>query len=408
MQNQNFKTNIKSLLFALVLLAGISLATAQGTWNDPTNSPGNSSGIFGPITDSDEQQEKEGPLVSSGIVNNSGAIVSYADLAIGYNSGSSSNKTPAYLFGDVFFQKNKAPSGNESQICIKPDGKVKVCNIVDFKEVAPIYYTNTNVVSYPSSGVTGYVSYKIGTGQSCTTVATTGTDWSGGQTLSGTNTNKAVKFNDWGSYDLKITCDGVAYTSTIKVGGKIIPTTTGSNTNYTLNLGASRTATMMAVGGGGSAANETGSCRTGYSGASSSIKIGSTNIATVGGGGGATTGIVSGCTPKVGSGGSVIAHTLTSSVPNNGYDGINEAGGCSGVPDLNNNFNTCNSGGTVLPYGKGGIGIGSDANGGGGGAYITGMYTLPATDTLTTVIGQGGGKGGSTPKGQDGYISIIW
>lgn len=416
MENTNLKTNIKSLILALVLLVGISFATAQGVWNDATNTPGNNSGIFGPITDGPETQEKDGQLITSGIINNSGALVSYANLAVGYDDSvnhdytSFYNKTPAYLFGDTFFQKNKAPTGNESQLCVNPEGRVKICNSVDFKAVAPVYYTNTNVTSYPtgSGKVTGYVSYKIGTGQSCTTVATTGTDWAGGQTISGTNTNKAVVFNDWGTYDMKITCDGVTYTATIKIGGKIIPTNAGSSTKYTLNLGASRIATIYAIGGGGSGANETGSCVTGFEGSASSIKIGSTNIVNVGSGFGATAGITSGCTPKVGSGGNVITNTLSASSPNGGYSGSNEKGGCSGMPDSNNNLNTCNSGGTVLPYGKGGTGSGVDAKGGGGGSYVVGNYTLPATGTLTTFVGIGGGKGGSTPKGQDGYISITW
>lgn len=411
MENKTIKTNTKTLLIALFFLVGITGATAQGVWFDPTSSPiGNN--IFGPVTDGNEGQEKQGMLITSGIINNVGDFNVLKELSVGFNDTNAniSHKTPAYLFGDTYFKKAIIGSNNENQLCVDPEGNVKVCNDVDFKAVQSVYYTNTNVVSFPTStGVTGYVSYKIGNGQSCTTIATSGTDWAGGQTINATNTNKAVKFNDWGSYDLQMTCAGVTYTANVKIGGKIIPTAVNTSTNYTLNLGANRLAQVITIGAGASGASETGSCVTGYDGGYSLVKIGSSVIAHVSGGSKPTAGIVSGCTPKVGTGGGILANQLSSSFANNGYDGVVSVGGCSGQPDSNKNINTCNSGGQVLPYGMAGSGVDVDGRGGGGGAYLSGVYTLPATGTLTTFVGERGGKGrSSAPYGQNGYVSIIW
>ncbi len=404
MENKTTKTNIKSLLFVFMLLVGVTLTTAQGVWSNPNLPPPNKI-VDSPINAEDDNQEKSGQLVTSGIINNSGDFISYANLYV----GSGSYKTPAYLFGDTYFKKMTRSGATENRLCLNPSGEIKVCNDVDFKAVDPIYYTSNNTTKFPSSGVTGYVSYKIGQNEWCTSSNLTNTDW-GGRTLVGVESKVAVKFSDWGTYDLKITCAGIEYVATIKIGGKIIPTTSGGNINYTLDLGTSRLATFKLIGGGASGASETGNCVTGYDGGSSFVKIGSTTIANVGGGGKPVAGIVSGCKPSVGSGGRVASGTQLSNVySNDGYSGSGSTGGCSGAPDANNDLNTCNSGGKVLPYGNAGSGLDVNGRGGGGGAYITGTYTLPATGTLTTFVGALGGKGrGATPDGQNGYISIEW
>lgn len=405
MENKTTKTNIKSLLFVFMLLVGVTLTTAQGVWSNPQAGTPPANNIAGPINAEDDNQEKSGPLVTSGIINNSGDFISYANLYV----GSGSYKTPAYLFGDTYFKKMTRSGATENRLCLNPSGEIKVCNDVDFKAVDPIYYTSNNITKFPTGGVTGYVSYKIGQNEWCTSSNLTNTDW-GGRTLVGVESKVAVKFSDWGTYDLKITCAGIEYVATIKIGGKIIPTTAGGNINYTLNLGTSRPATFKLIGGGASGASETGSCNTGYDGGSSYVKIGSTTIANVGGGGKAVAGIISGCNPSVGAGGRVASGTQLSNVyANDGYSGVVSTGGCSGAPDANNDLNTCNSGGKVLPYGNAGSGLDVNGRGGGGGAYITGTYTLPATGTLTTFVGPLGGKGrGATPDGQNGYISIEW
>lgn len=406
MENKKNITNIKSLIFVFTLFIGVTFATAQGVWNNPQATPPNSN-VSGLITAENDNQEKAGQLVTSGIVNNSGDFISYANLYV----GSGAYQTPAYLFGDTYFKKIARSGASENRLCMNPSGEVKVCNDVLLNAVEPIYYTKNNVVSFPSStGVDGFVSYKIGQSQYCTTENLPGSNW-GGQTLVGTDTNKKITFTDWGTYELKMTCDGQEYSTTIKIGGKIIPTTVGTNLTYSLNLGASRPAKFIMIGAGASGASETGNCVTGYDGGSSFVKIGSTTIGNVGGGGKPVAGIVSGCKPSVGSGGRVAYGTqLSNAYSNDGYSGVVSAGGCSGAPDANNDLNTCNSGGKVLPYGKAGVGY-DDVNGrgGGGGAYLTGNYTLPATGSLVAFVGERGGKGRrSTPDGQNGYISIEW
>lgn len=402
MQNTNLKTNIKSFIIVAFFLVGVGLVTAQSVWNNPLNQPGNNSGIFGPITDGTIDQEKTGQLVTSGIINSSSDMIVYSNLSV----GNGSNQTPTYLFGKTTFSKMVAGSSTENKLCINAGGKVKICNDVELSALKDKYYTDDNVTKFPTStGVTGYVSYKIGSAQSCQTSNLANTDW-GGQTLSGTSSSKAVKFTDWGIYTLQMVCDGITYSTTIKIGGKIVPTTTNSKTNYTLNLGTSRDAEITVIGAGASGISEPGDqqCISGYVGGNSYVDINSTTIASAGGGKKATAGIISGCNAKAGLGGEVLVGP-----GNSGYDGKKDIGGCSGAPDSNNNLNTCNdSSATVLPYGRGGTGLGLDAMGGGGGAYVGKTYTLPATGTVSTFVGLAGGKNSSTPKGQNGYILIEW
>ena len=246
MENKTTKTNIKSLIFVFMLLVGVTLTTAQGIWTNPTLSPATKI-VESPINAENDNQEKNGSLVTSGIVNNNGDFISYANLYV----GSGSYKTPAYLFGDTYFKKMTRSGATENRLCLNPNGEVKVCNDVEFKPVSPVYYTKNNVVKFPTStGVDGFVSYKIGQSQSCTTQNLANTNW-GGQTLVGTDTNKKVTFSDWGTYDLKMTCNGIDYTATIKIGGKIIPTTVDTAIKYNLDLGTSRPAYIYALGAGG-------------------------------------------------------------------------------------------------------------------------------------------------------------
>src|SRR5574343_45562 len=413
MNQNNFSNNLKSFLLAVVMLTGLTLVTAQRVWKDAPTGTAPANNVPGLFTTGPEDQEKKGQLITSGIINNSGDFISFANFDVGGKFGSWDPKTPAYLFGDTYFLKTKFGNSGENELCVDPEGKVKVCSKkIIFKPVNDKYYTSNNVVSFPSGGVTGYVTYDIDPGLSCSRVAKTGTDWSSGL-ISGKSASYAVKFYDWGTYDLQIACGSNTFTATIKVGGRIIPTTVGSNVSYTLNLGATRNAYVYAIGAGGSAALEGGSCTTGYDGRETTVKIGvvgtPATIVYAGGGKGAEAGIVSGCNPRNGSGGSVVTNNLTSKTSNNGYSGSADLGGCSGAPDEDNKLNTCNSGGGNLPYGKGGAGTtGSNDYGGGGGAYASGYYNLPATGTLTVYLGLPGGKGGTTPKGQQGYASITW
>jgi hypothetical protein len=386
-------------------LIGISFATAQGVWNEAQGTPP-AKNVSTPLNEGSNDQEKTGQLVTSGIINSSGDFITYANLYVGGNG----YKTPAYLFGDTYFKKMTRSGATENRLCLNPEGQVKACNDVSFKAVEPVFYTNTNLTKFPSGGVNGYVSYKIGQNEYCTTSSLSNTDW-GGKTLVGVENRVAVNFSDWGTYNLKITCAGIEYTTTIKIGGKITPSTTGTNINYNLDLATSRSAQIILIGGGASGSNGSEDhCITGYDGGSTFVKIGSTTIANVGGGGKSVAGTVSGCKPVSGSGGRVASGTQLSNVySNDGYEGNKELGGCSGAPDANNDLNTCNNSGNVLPYGKAGAGAdGVNGRGGGGGAYIKGSYTLPASGTLTVFVGSAGGNGGRTPQGQNGYISIEW
>ncbi len=421
MENKTTKTNIKSLLFVFMLLVGVTLTTAQGIWSNPTLPPATKI-VESPINAENDNQEKLGALITSGIINNNGDFISYANLYV----GSGSYKTPAYLFGDTYFKKMTRTGATENRLCLSPEGEIKVCNNVSFNALAPVYYTQNNVTKFPTStGVTGYVSYKIAQNESCTSSNLSNTDW-GGRTLVGVESKVAVKFSDWGTYDLKMTCDGIEYIATIKVGGKILPTTPNTAIKYTLDLGVDRPAYVQVIGAGGGASVQTfqttsggpvGVCVSATIGGNTNVKIGSTTIASVNGGKGAQTGPATSCPRKLGTGGTVAINSLSSAYSNNGYDGENFVGGCNGKPDSNNDLNSCalNPRGTITPYGRGGSGktyydsstLRGDA-GGGGGAYAAGNYTLPATGTLTAFVGAAGGKGGNTPEGENGYISIEW
>ena len=424
MQNQNTKNNIKSFTLVALLLVGGVFVTAQGIYLDPTCNPPDCN-TPGPIAQNEVNQEKSGGLVASGIINNLGDVVSFANVDVGhkYNSEYKKDifwqKTPAYLFGPTYFQQLFTTANAENELCINPDGKVISCGTAQFAPIKDTYYTNNGVVDFPSGGVEGWVTYKIAPSRSCDTIATADTDWPNGTTLSGENSKKIV-FNKWGSYDLKIDCDSVIYTATIKIGGKIIPTNIGSTLTYNLNLGATRQAYVSAVAGGSSGATDKTqtTCVDGYIGGSTSVKLQQGNavqiVLNLNGGGKAIAGVGSGCNPTPGSGGSVVVNSLASSstissFSNGGYAGDGVKGGCSGIPDSENNFNTCNTS-TVLPYGRGGSVV-DDPNGkgGGGAAYASGFVDLPATGKLLLFVGQAGGKTFSgSPKGQDGYLSITW
>lgn len=425
------KQNTKTLIFTLFLLISVTLGSAQSFWNDPTiSAPGKEIDV--PINTTSSGQYKTGTLVTSGIFNEIGAYITYPDLIVGnegsdYSPGTSDDfDAPAYFFGNLFIKKAVRGSDDENILCVDVYGRVKVCNGVEFGYVEPTYSTGTNVTSWPTSPnyVTGYVKYKIPSGISCNKVATANTDWQSGS-ISGENSNYPVRFYDWGDYELKMNCDGIDYSVNIHIGGLVIDSTAGYTISHTLDLGSSRSAYVYVTGGGGSAANEINSCLTGFNGGNSSVKIGSTSIMVANGGGGAEAGQSRSC-GKIGTGGTAsINQSSSQKISKDGQNGyvayvpptrgatpITALGGCSGAPDYNGSFYTCNASSLNLnyPYGQGGVGEGDGSYGGGGGSHVSGYYTLPATGDLHTFVGAGGGKGSSsgTPKGSDGFISIVW
>lgn len=464
MQIDNIKKNIKTLLLAVVMLGGLTIATAQGIWTDPTASPVNGN-PEAPITQEIESQEKKGGLTSSGIINATGALISYSNLDVGYSFGGSSNRPPTYFFGDTFFQMVTTGFGTpaENKICVDSDGKVKLCDntvntgSVVFQALQDKYYTTTNTVSFPTSGIVGGVKYQIGSGLTCTTVSTSGTSWPNGQTLSGSSNNYQVTFYDWGTYNLSMNCSNggglsSTYTVTIKVGGRIL-VDQAIQYSYKLNLNQDRDAEIYAVSAGGSGvssskmtigtSSNTG-CGTKYGGGDTYAKLtsGKTIVYLYGGDGAQggrwrnSTGTAGGACPGIpGHKGTVSVNNMTSATDHEGYygasnDTTNSVGttgsGCSGLPDGNGSYDTCRkSGTTAKTYGNGGVGVKySDPKttfncalkpdchgwtaGGGGGAYAFGHYTLPANGTLLLYAGKTGGNQGDYPPGKNGIIIVTW
>lgn len=463
MQNKNFKTNIKSLLLALLFLVGITFTTAQN-WSDPTSNPATNNPPI-PITAESDSQSKDGGLVTSGITNILGDIVSYSNLCVGNSNssndpcpGSTNYKTPAYFFGPVSFRKLTSGSNVENKICVDPAGKLKVCGSVELKALATSYYTTPNyfeyvggipTIKYPtisSKRVVGKVSYKTA-GISCTPITNSATtDWISSSTISGTGT-KDVTFTKWGTHDLEMNCnDGQTYKVTIKVGGSFRSSQIGKTEEFNFDFGGSSMAVyVQAVGGSGAGAREyhhkgTNYCIQGADGSASTVTVTSSAsnakpvvIANVGPGTAGVAGRGSNCSPHVGYGGTVKTSALsgTGSQSNSGYSGgygsQNYYGGCSGQPDINGKTNTCHSGGVYKPrtegYGIGGQTDGQDGwfqgvqdsigayhNGGGGGAYLSGYYTFPVSGTLSFFAGQAGGQTINTPKGLygDGHVWFDW
>lgn len=462
MQIQKIKTNLKIFFLALVLLGGLNMITAQSIWKNPATSPVNGN-VVAPITQGTEAQEKKGQFFSSGIINTTGAIVSYSNLEVGWRFGGYSALTPSYLFGDTYFQMVTTGFGTpaESRICVNSDGKVILCNntintgSVVFQALQDKIYTQTNVTEFPTTtGIKGGIKYQIGSGLNCTTVGASNTDWPNGQSLSGTNNSFPVVFYDWGDYVLKMDCTPsgggltTTYSVNIHVGGRIV-VDRATEYSYKLKLGQDRVAEIFAVSAGGNGVNSdkmSGSstaCNSQFGGGDTYAKLssGKTIIYLYGGGGGqggrwSKNGSGGACPGFPGKGGTVATNSLSSSTTHNGYygwsnDTTNNVGttgsGCSGIPDDNGNYDKCRSSGwsTSKNYGQGGVGIKySDptctfkqqisgdchgwTSGGGGGAYAKGNYTLPANDTLLLYAGKGGGNVAPYPGGKNGIITVTW
>lgn len=441
--------NLKPLFVAVLLLVGFWFAYAS-IWLNPTSDP-LVENTKPPVDLATKEQEKEGRVEIGSVLSNSidgdGSFVTIGNFINGAVGWSLNYTPPAVFYGDVNFFSFKNIQSKPTKLCTN-QGFLKKCQgNVKFVANQERYETAVNVVSYPSTNkIVGSVFYQIPTGQECTTIATSGTNWTTGTKLSGTNLNYSVTFDGWGTYTLAMNCGAEKPEVTIVVGGRIETVNSGQEYTLNLNLGSSRQATITAFSAGspGVDSDRNGSCNSNQAvnGEASYASIGSTTIFRLGGAKGGVggldktknTGIQSGpnkgiCSPIPAEGGTIVTNNLSSSPSTKrGYTGTMATdngytyGGCSGIGE-----SACDKTGysgaikSFSDHGKGGSSQAKGAYGfsngngyavaGAGGAYATGSYTLPATGTLKVYAGKSGGSGigsGPYPSGRDGFVRITW
>jgi hypothetical protein len=315
------------------------------------------------------------------------------------------------LFGVL----NGSGISSDTPLCTNSSGKVKTCSQgVLFEHVLPAYYTDTNVLTYPSgsSKVKGYVKYALDSSVTCKALPETGTlsgtDWGNNTTLTGSNNAYAVTFDNWGSYALQIKCNGKTYTANIDIKGKLIPTVYSQV--QTFQFPTARTLQIKAQAGGSEAGGvNSGGCYSGVDGlsafahttSSGSWTPSSQNSNNQGANydSGANIMHVGGGVSPINSGGScygyggtkVRAGSGTTSVTTKyGGNSYGSSGGSGGDGDSSNTD------------GDGGYGN----RGGGGGAYMSVSYNISANNYLH--LYQGGGVGTGASAGKRGYVIVEW
>lgn len=446
--------NLKSGLIAIILLVGISLAGAN-SWSNPTADPKNANSAA-PINEGTIGQEKYGSITIGGGYNMSHApVVTYSPLHVGLNTGSTNLEADTSFYGKLNLLKlvDLNNTSNDQPLCATFEGKVKVCSQgVVFEPVQDVYYTthSAGTISFPSGGVTGAVKYEVDPALTCTTKATSNTDWGAGTTITGSNNNYSIKFNDWGKYTISMDC-GVSGSSTkktysvvITIKGKAVATPGSGVNKYRFPNNATLYFSLQGGGASGISATPTStSCLYGGDGLSSFAHITSSstwtpnsqsssntgatynsgaNVAHAGGGVGAQKiatknhviydyygfGKHEYCGPagqgngQQGKGGNVIINNLSGSSAKSGSDASlnNSSGGCPG-----SKLSGCSSN----QEGKGGDGkVGYYGLGGGGGSYVIGNKTVNANDYVYlyaagTVAGSSSGYDGKA-----GFAQFEW
>lgn len=434
--------NLKPLLVAVLLLVGFWFAYAS-IWTNPTSDP-LVENTKPPVDLATKEQEKDGRVEFGSVLSNSidgdGSFVTIGNFINGAVGWSLNYTPPAVFYGDVNFFSFKNIQSKPTKLCTN-QGFLKKCQgNVKFVANQERYETAVNVVSYPSTNkIVGSVFYQIPIGQECTTIGTSGTNWTTGTKLSGTNLNYSVTFDGWGTYNLAMNCGSEKPEVTITVGGRIETVNSGQEYTLNLNLGSTRQATVTAFSAGspGVDSDKNSECFSLVNGEDSYASIGSTTIFRLGGAKGGVGGVhvtsnsKKTCGSGLAEGGVVLTNNLSNSIIAKGHAGttaINSGytyGGCSGI-----GVSACDQSGysgTIKSFSDHGKGGSSQAKGpfglsnrtgnhgyavaGAGGAYATGSYTLPATGTLKVYAGKSGGSGigsGPYPSGRDGFVRITW
>lgn len=435
---------LKPLLFAVLLLAGFIVVSANN-WSAPSSAP-TSNNSSAPINEGTPSQEKKGVLTLGGLLNMAhGPIVTYSPFVV----GDANNAAKASFYGNLnLFGIIDTSDNSDKPLCTMSNGKVKICSQgVLFEPVKTVYYTDQNNTTFPTStGVTGAVKYNIDQSVSCTTVATTNTNWANGTTLTGSNNSYSVIFYDWGEYDLRINCtNNKSYVSRIFIKGRGDATPSGlvgkdsNQFKYYYNalklyFSSDRTLQIKLVGSGASGVNAISSgCKSGIDGEISFAHVttdanwdgyhygnsfyASPNVAIVDGGKSAkyvSPGLGAGCgsyTFKAGVGGTVLWKSgslntyLGSSLSgyNAGTGSSTPKGGCSGAHG--HVYNQPDVGCT--DYGSGAT-LSGQGYGGGGAAYVDGMWNIKAGEYLYLFATQGAGSASTGEQGVYGRASVEW
>lgn len=422
-KNSNILNKIKPIFVATLLLVGFAFVAAN-SWTAPTANP-KIVNTKPPVDQGTLNQEKTGALTVGTLTNLAYApVVTYGPFYVGILDGSNYQEADTTFYGKLNLIKVMSDAGTYTTaqpLCTNYLGKVKVCSQdVLFEPVQEVYFTTTNVLTYPSGGVTGAVRYKIDSALTCTTISTSGTSWSGGTTLTGSNSNYSVSFNDWGTYILSMSCsvggsNPKTYSAVISVKGKVVPT--AHNSVQKFQFPTARTLDIFAQGGGALAATSSGTCSNGSDGLSSFAHVTSSsswspnsyggsnqgasynagaNVVQVGGGIAPINWGSSHCGQSYGTegdGGNVISNNLSVSTVHSGGVPSGGGGGCPG------SF-LGTSGCSLTEDGSGGTWI----YGGGGGAYASGKYNISANNYLYLYQGSGVGSSSTSNNGKQGYI----
>lgn len=426
---------LKPLFIAFILLAGF-VAVSAIKWETPLNDPSKDH-AGPPILEGGNTQEKTGQLTFASLTNIAhGPVVSYSPLYVGIYDD---KKTPTDKSDDIdivasskFFGKLNLfnivdpTATTDLPLCTDTNGKVKTCSQgVLFEHVLPAYYTDTNVLTYPSgsSKVKGYVKYEIDPSVTCNALPASGTlnktDWGNNTSLTGSNNSYAVTFDDWGSYALQISCtNGKTYTANIDIKGKLIPTVYSQV--QTFQFPTARTLQIKAQASGSEAGGLNGNtCYGGADGLPSFVHVSSSSSwtpnSTSSNNKGATyqsgANIIhaGGGTSPINSGGSCYGHggtfvqagsSTTGVTTKYGYNSYGSSGGAggSGIAIGYDGGNTYDSN----TYGGGGYGN----RGGGGGSYVSASYTIAANNYIYLYQAGGVGSGGSA--GKKGFVTVEW
>jgi len=401
---------LKPLIFSLILLGSLGVALANGpAWSVPPTT-GDS---LPPVNEGTALQDKKGTLSVGTLLNTAfSPLVTYSPFHAGivkFHPFESILEVETNFYGPLnLYGIVDTNATTEKPLCTRGDGRVRLCSDVDFEPVQDIYYTDTNTVTFPTStGVTGAVKFAIPGAVTCTTVQTSGTTWPNGTNLSGSSSSYAVKFYDWGRYTLTMNCNNnKAYSVTIDIKGKIIPAADGTPKKFLFTQ--SKVLEIKAQGGGGASGrtytNNYLYCSGGSDGRSAYAHVTTSstwnsssgslytrpalyesgaNLVHVGGGFGPAGAAysanfnnysdftVSNESQCFGSGGSKLSYNsnMSSVTATNGGDARGHQGGCPGA-----NLTSC----TSSMDGYGGYG----EKGGGGGAYVSGLYTIAANNYL--------------------------
>lgn len=399
---------LKPIFIVVILLAGF-VAVSAIKWEDPSADHAGP-----PILEGGNAQQKTGQLTFSSLINMAhGPVVSYSPVYVGLASANIEAKTS--FFGKLnLFNLVDPNTTTNLPLCTGTDGKVKTCSQgVLFEHVLSAYYTDNNVLTYPtgSNKVKGYIKYEIDSSVSCTTIAKSGTDWAGGTTLTGSNSSYAVTFDNWGTYALQISCtNSKTYTTNIDIKGRLKPTAYSQVQKFLFP--SARTLEVKAQGGGAasggiiSTTNPT-SCYGGgdglpvfahvttssswspnaVSGSNTGARYNSgANVVHAGGGydpystysmGRRFTGV-----ECFSAGGDFVVNNLSSGTTKYGGRATSSTGG---VP------------GSGLGHGTDGTGAYGN-RGGGGGAYASGLYNISANNYIYLYNGGPIGSGGTASK----------